>query len=115
MAASSACSASARAASLASQRASRLRATSRFSGSTGAEGALGPVGVVAGAFDGELGGPADPLVPAGDLVGCGQRQGDLPGGERVQQHAARPRHRRVAAATDRQVGVVSRSAREEHS
>ena len=35
-----------------------------------AEGALGPVGVVAGAFDGELGGPADPLVPAGHLVGC---------------------------------------------
>ena len=35
----------------------------------GAEGALGPVGVVAGAFDGEFGGPADPLVPAGHLVG----------------------------------------------
>ena len=76
-AASSACSASARAASLASQRASRVRATSRFSGSTGAEGAFGPVGVVAGAFDGELGGAADPLVPVGDLVGGGERQRDL--------------------------------------
>ena len=61
-AACSACSASARAASLASQRASRERATSRFSGST-AKRPLGPVGVVAGALDGELGGPAGPLVP----------------------------------------------------
>ena len=86
-AACSACSASARAASLASQRASRERATSRFSGSTGAEGPLGPVGVVAGALDGELGGPAGPLVPARDLAGGRQRQGDLAGGERVQQRA----------------------------
>src|SRR6266566_3043511 len=39
----------------------------------GAQGALGPVGVVAGAFDGELGGAADPLVPAGHLIGSGQR------------------------------------------
>src|SRR5712691_1244284 len=38
-------------------------------GLDGAEGALGPVGVVAGAFHRESGGPADPLVPAGDLVG----------------------------------------------
>ena len=52
----------------------------------GAKGALGPVGVVAGAFDGELGGAADPLVPAGHLAGCCQGQGDLLGGQRVQQH-----------------------------
>ena len=83
----SACSASVRAASLASQRASRERATSRFSGSTGAEGPLGPVSVVAGAFHRELGGPAGPLVPARDLIGGRQRQGDLPGGQRVQQRA----------------------------
>src|ERR1019366_1481850 len=35
----------------------------------GAEGALGPVSVVAGPFDGELGGPADPPMAGGDLVG----------------------------------------------
>ena len=67
--ASSACSASARAASLASQRASRLRATSRFSGSQAQKGALGAVSVVPGAFDGELGGAADALVPACHLIG----------------------------------------------
>ena len=71
---------------MASQRASRLRATSRFSGSTSVEGTFGPVSVVAGAFDGEFGGPADPLAPAGHLISCGERQGDLFGGERVQQH-----------------------------
>ena len=38
------------------------------------EGAFGAVGLVAGAFDGELGGPADPLMPVGDLVGGGQRE-----------------------------------------
>ena len=53
----------------------------------GAEGPLGPVSVVAGAFHRELGGPADPLVPAGDLIGGRQRQGDLLGGQRVQQRA----------------------------
>ena len=34
-----------------------------------AERALGPVGVIAGTLHGEFGGPADPLVPARDLVG----------------------------------------------
>ena len=51
-----------------------------------AESALGAVGLIPRAFDGELGGPAGPLVPAGHLIGCGERQGDLPGGQRVQQH-----------------------------
>src|SRR6266542_2769174 len=53
----------------------------------GAKGALGPVGVVTGAFDRELSGPADPLAPAGHLVSRGERQRDLLGGQRVQQHA----------------------------
>src|SRR5438128_1586390 len=53
----------------------------------GAEGPLGPVSVVAGTFHRELGGPADPLMPARDLIGGRQRQGDLPGGQRVQQRA----------------------------
>src|ERR1039458_10243227 len=51
----------------------------------GVECALGPVSVVAGALGGELGGPADPLVPAGDLVSGRQGEGDLPGGGRGQQ------------------------------
>ncbi len=114
-AASSACSASARAASLASQRASRLRATSRFSGSTGAKSALGAVCLVTRAFDGELGGPADPLVPAGHLVGCGERQGDLLGGQRVQQHARRPRHRRWRRRpTGRRAWSAGRRGRSTH-
>ena len=70
----------------------------------GAEGALGPVGVVAGAFDGKLSGAADPLVPVGDLIGSGERERDLLGGQRVQQHARRPRRRRWRRRTDRQVG-----------
>src|SRR5437016_1781933 len=53
----------------------------------GAERPLGPVGVVAGALDGEFGGPAGPLVPARDLAGGGQSQGNLAGGQRVQQRA----------------------------
>src|ERR1039457_1967484 len=53
----------------------------------GAQGPLCPVGVVAGTFHRELGGPADPLVPARDLAGGRQCQGDLPGGQRVQQRA----------------------------
>src|SRR5260370_1214581 len=53
----------------------------------GAEGPLGPVSVVAGTFHRELGGPAGPLVPARDLIGGPPRQGDLPGGQRVQQRA----------------------------
>src|SRR6266568_4378233 len=36
----------------------------------GAKGALGPVGVVTRAFDRKLSRAADPLVPAGNLVGC---------------------------------------------
>ena len=35
-----------------------------------AESALGAAGLIAGPFDGELGGPAGPLVPARDLIGC---------------------------------------------
>ena len=57
------------------------------------EGAFGAVGLVAGAFDGELGGPADPLMPVGDLVGGGQRERDLVGVQRFQQsfgHRRRP-------------------------
>jgi hypothetical protein len=45
----------------------------------GVEGALGPVGVVAGAFHRKLCAPATPLMPAGDLAGGRQDQGDLPG------------------------------------
>src|ERR1039458_7884065 len=52
-----------------------------------AEGPLGPVSVIAGTFHRELGGPADPLVPARALSGGRQRQGDLPGSQRVQQRA----------------------------
>src|SRR6266542_2710991 len=54
-------------------------------GLAGVEGAFGPVGVVTGAFHGEFGGPADPLVPAGDLVGGAQCKRNLLGGERLQQ------------------------------
>jgi hypothetical protein len=35
-----------------------------------AESAFGAVCLITRAFDGELGGAADPLVPAGHLVGC---------------------------------------------
>jgi hypothetical protein len=52
----------------------------------GAKGALGPVGVVTRAFDRKLSRAADPLVPAGHLIGSGERQRDLLGGQRVQQH-----------------------------
>ena len=45
---------------------------------------LGPVGFVAGAFDGELGGPPDSPMPVGDLVGGGQCQRDLVGVQRIQ-------------------------------
>ena len=51
----------------------------------GVEGAFGAVGVVAGAFDGELGGAAEAVVPVGDLVGGGQRERDLGRVERGQQ------------------------------
>lgn len=47
------------------------------------EGAFGAVGFVAGAFDGELGGPAEALVAVGDLVSGGQGQGDLGGIQRL--------------------------------
>src|SRR6516225_4192046 len=50
-----------------------------------AERALCAVGRVAGTLDGELGRAADPLVPAGHLVGGGERERDLLGGQRVQQ------------------------------
>jgi hypothetical protein len=50
-----------------------------------AESAFGPISFVAGAFDGELGGPADALVAVGDLVSGGQGKGDLGGIERLQQ------------------------------
>ncbi len=79
------------------------------------EGAFGAVGLVAGAFDGEFGGPADPPMPVGDLVGGGQRQRDLGGVQRRQQSGSATASSTVAATTDRQVGVVSRSARREHS
>ena len=51
----------------------------------GQEGALGPFSVVAGALDGQLSGPHRPLAPGGDLLGGGQRQGDLRGLDRGQQ------------------------------
>jgi hypothetical protein len=50
-----------------------------------AEGAFGAVGFVACAFDGELGGPADALVPVGDLVGGGQRERDFVWVQRFEQ------------------------------
>ena len=49
------------------------------------EGAVGAVGLVAGAFDGQLGGAAEAVVPVGDLVGGGQRQRDLVRVQRGQQ------------------------------
>ena len=51
-----------------------------------AEGPLGAVGLIAGALDGQLGCPACPLVLAGHLAGCGERERDLLGGEGLQQH-----------------------------
>ncbi len=51
------------------------------------EGAFGAVGFVAGAFDGEFGGPAEALVPIGDLISGGQGEGDLGGIERLQEPA----------------------------
>ena len=51
-----------------------------------AEGPLSAVGFVACPLDGQLGGAAGALVLAGDLVGGGQRERDLLGRERVQQH-----------------------------
>src|SRR6266542_3489657 len=80
-------------------------------GLAGVEGAFGPVGVVTGAFHGELRGPADPLVPAGDLVGGAQCERDL-FGESACSRTAATAVSTVAATTDRQVGVVARSARE---
>ena len=79
-----------------------------------AERALGAVGVVAGTLDGELGGPADALAAARHLVGRGQRQGDLTGGERVQQRT-RDSVIDAGCGDGRQDGVVSRSGRELHS
>src|SRR5829696_9097111 len=49
------------------------------------EGTLGPFRLVAGTFHGQLGGPDRPLAALGDLVGGGQRQRELVGGDRVQQ------------------------------
>ena len=51
----------------------------------GVERPLGAVGFVAGAFDGQLGGPAGAVAAVGDLVGGGQRQRDLVGVQRGQQ------------------------------
>ena len=68
-AASSACSASARAASLASHRASRAAGDQPVLRLDLAERALGPVGLIAGPLNGQLSCPADPLVPARDLIG----------------------------------------------
>ena len=51
----------------------------------GVEGPLGPVGVVAGAFHGQLGGPARPGAAVGDLVGGGEGERDLVGVQRGQQ------------------------------
>ena len=51
----------------------------------GVEGAVGAVGLVAGAFDGEFGGAAEPVVPVGDRVGGGQRERDLVWVQRGQQ------------------------------
>ena len=45
-----------------------------------AEGPLCPVGVVAGALDGELGGPQRAGMPVGDFVGGGQGQGEAGAG-----------------------------------
>jgi hypothetical protein len=41
------------------------------------EGPFGAVGVVAGAFDGQLGGAAGAVPASGDLVGGGEGEGDL--------------------------------------
>ena len=47
-----------------------------------AEGPLGAVCLIPGAFDGELGRAARPLVLAGHLAGGGERERDLLGGQR---------------------------------
>jgi hypothetical protein len=79
-----------------------------------AEGAFGAIGFVAGAFDGELGGSACPLTPIGVLVGGGQGEGEL-GGLSAASIFSVTAVSTVDAAMDRQVAVVSRSARREHS
>jgi hypothetical protein len=73
----------------------------------GGESALGAVGVVACALHGQLSGAAGPLVPAGDLVGGGQGS--------ASSSTLATASSTVAAATDRHDGVVSLSARPEHS
>ena len=41
------------------------------------EGSFGAVGLVAGAFDSELGGATEPVVPVGDLIGGSEGEFDL--------------------------------------
>ena len=80
----------------------------------GAEGALGPVGVVTRAFDRKLSRAADPLVrPATSSAAASARA--TCSGVSASSSTPATASSTVAAATDRQVGVVSRSAREEHS
>jgi hypothetical protein len=53
-------------------------------------------------------------VSAGHLIGSSERQRDLLGVS-ASSNTRATASSTVAAATDRQAGVVSRSAREEHS
>jgi len=78
------------------------------------EGALGPVCVVTGAFGSELGGAADALVAPVTSSAADSARATCPGVSASSSTRATVSST-VAAATDRQVGVVSRSAREEHS
>ena len=78
------------------------------------EGAFGAVGLVAGTLDGELGGATEAVVSVGDRVGGGQRQRDLGGFSAASSRSATASST-VAAAIERHVGVVCRSARREHS
>ena len=80
----------------------------------GVEGPFGAVGVVAGAFDGQLGGAAGAGAAVGDLVGGGERERDLVGVQRGQQPLGDDVVDR-AALTERQVGVACWSLREWHS
>jgi hypothetical protein len=70
------------------------------------ESAFGTVGLVAGAFDSELGSAAESVVAIASATSCG-----------FSAASSRPAtaSSTVAAATERQVAVVARSARPEHS
>ena len=80
----------------------------------GVEGAFGPVGFVAGAFDGQFGGPADAACRSVTSSAAASASATSSGFNAASSRSATASST-VDAAIDRQVGVVSRSARAEHS